>query len=109
MIKKQLIRLDKAASPGPSSGHGGTAVAGAEALEEMVQFAPVPEEVIDVVARRLPGRQACANIVESRAQALKELPDETHAQVGELLDGSRSGLLSVLVRRSTHASGTRVR
>ena len=30
---------------------------------------------IDVVVRRQPGRQACANIKESRAQALKELPD----------------------------------
>ena len=47
-----------------------------EALEEeMVQLGPVQEEEIDVVVRRQLGRQACANIKESRAQALKELPD----------------------------------
>ena len=47
-----------------------------EALEEeMVQLDPVPEDELDVVVRRQPGRQACANIKESRAQAPKELPD----------------------------------
>ena len=43
--------------------------------EEMVQLDPVPEDELDMVVRIQPGRQACANIMESRAQALKELPD----------------------------------
>ena len=41
----------------------------------MVQLGPVQEEEIDVVVRKQPGRQVCTNIKESRAHALKELPD----------------------------------
>ena len=47
-----------------------------EALEEeIVQLGPVPEDKVDVVVRKQPGRQACANIKETRAQVVKELPD----------------------------------
>ena len=41
----------------------------------MAQLGPVPDGEIDVVVRRQPGRQACANIMETRAQVMKELLD----------------------------------
>ena len=41
----------------------------------MLHWEPIPDDEIDVVVRRQRGRHACANIKESRAQALKELPD----------------------------------
>ena len=41
----------------------------------MVQLGPVPPEEVDLPSRKLPGRQACSSIKESRQQALKELPD----------------------------------
>ena len=79
MIKKQLTRLDKTAPPGPAPPQALEAQplqSQVEALkEEMVQLGPVQEEEVDVVVRRQPGRLACANIKESQAQALKELPD----------------------------------
>ena len=50
-----------------------------DTLEEgAVRLGPVQEEEADAVVRRQPGRQACANIKESRAQSLKELPDGFH-------------------------------
>ena len=75
-----------------------------EALEEeVVQLGPVPGEETDVVVRRQPGRQACGNFKESRAQAL-ELPDgffvceagrskakRVH-RLGVLLDGAWGGV-----------------
>ena len=81
-VKTQLMKLDKAALPGHALPQGTEAQplqVQVEALEEeMVQLDPVPEDELDVVVRRQPGRQACANIKESRAQALKELPDRFH-------------------------------
>ena len=78
-IKRQLAKLDKAETPGQVPTEGTEAdpfqsqVAALE--EDMLQLEPIPDDEIDVVVRRQPGRQACANIKESRAQALKELPD----------------------------------
>ena len=75
-IKKQLLKLDKATLPGHAplqDTESQPLQVQVEALEEeMVQLDPVPEDELDVVLRRQPGRQACANIKESRAQALKE-------------------------------------
>ena len=92
-----------------------------EALEEeMVDLGAVQEEEVDVPSRKLSGHQACANIKESREQALKELPDGFYVcedgrykakrlhRLGQLLDGSGSGQLRVLVQGAVHASGTRV-
>ena len=74
-IKKQLTRMDTTVSQGPAPPQAletQPMQVQVEALEEeMVQLGPVPEEEIDVVVRRQPGRQAFANIKESRAQALK--------------------------------------
>ena len=119
------MKLDKAALPGhahPQDTETQPLQVQAEALEEeTVQLDLVPEDELDVVVRRQPGRQACANIKESRAQALKELPDgfcvceaggskaKRLHRLGVLLDGARCGLLCVLVQRTTHGSGTRVR
>ena len=79
VIKKQLTRLDKTASPGlapPQVLEAMPLQSQVEAREEeMVQLGPVPEEEIHVVVRRQPGRQACANMKESRTQAVKEVPD----------------------------------
>ena len=67
---RQLTRLYKKVSPVPAplqDTETQSLQAQAEALEEeMVQLVPVPEEEIDVVVRRQPGRQACANVKESR-------------------------------------------
>ena len=41
----------------------------------MVVLGPVPDEEVDLLVRTQPGRQACANIKDSREQALKELRD----------------------------------
>ena len=73
-IKKQLMKLDKAETFDQVPTEGTEAdplqsqVAALE--EDMLQLEPVPDEEIDVVVRRQPGRQACANIKEPRAQAL---------------------------------------
>ena len=72
-IQKQLTRLGQAP---PQALETQPLQVQVEALEvELARLGPVPEEEIDLVVRRQPGRQACANIKESRAQALKELPD----------------------------------
>ena len=77
-IKKQLTRLDMTASPGPAPPQATVTQplqAQVEALEEeMLQLGPCQEEEVDVVVRKHTKRQACANIKESRAQALNELP-----------------------------------
>ena len=87
----------------------------------MAQLGPVPYDEIDVVVRRQTGCQACANIKESRAQALKELPDGFYVcQAGR----SKAKRLHRLVycwmvpgvdnfvysyKGTTHAAGARVR
>ena len=123
-IKKQLMKLDKAALPGhapPQDTESQPLQVQVEALEEeMVQLDPVPEDELDVVVRRQPGRQACANQgisstsaegASRRVLCLRSWPfqGETIAQVGVLLDGPWGGLLCVLVQRPAHAAGSRVR
>ena len=78
-IKKQLCKLDRTVSPAqavPLSAASQPLQSQLKELEEdMVQLGPVPPEEVDLPSRKLPGRQACASIKESRQQALKELPD----------------------------------
>ena len=113
VIKKQLTRLDKTASPGPAPPQALVAQPLQSQVEALEQLGPVQEEEIDVVVRRQPGRQACAKVKEPRAQELKELPDgfnvceavqsKTLSQVGILLDGSRSRLL-LCTRTKDHSN-----
>ena len=78
-IKKQLSRLDKSVSPKPSVSQKPETQpvqVQLDSLEdEMVESGPLQDEEVEVPTRKQPGRQVCANIKESREQALKELPD----------------------------------